>query len=146
MPCSLCTEVDPTSLYLYALDLQLQATQSNCSQFYQSAPTLTDSDLLLAPMDTGSMASTTNCLQYLWNFQSLHGSATTLQVADDTAHHPIGIGYLKVPIIEALGYLTVWTFYTPSLPATILSPTSIALDLHCLGYSSLPILMVKTAV
>ncbi len=29
-----------------------------------------------------------------------------------------------------------WTFYTPSLPATILSPMSIASDLKCLGYSS----------
>jgi len=67
----------------------------------------TDSDQLLAHMDAGSMASTTNCLQYLWNFQSLHGSATTLQVADDTAHHPIGIGYLKVPIIETPGYMAV---------------------------------------
>jgi len=107
MPWSSYTEVDPTSLYLCAFDLQLQATQSDHSQFYQSAPTLTDSDQLLAHMDARSMASTTNWLWYLWNIQSLHGSTTTLQVADDTAHHPIGIGYLKVPIIEDPGYMTV---------------------------------------
>jgi len=72
------------------------------------------------------MVSTTNRRQFLWGFQSLHGSAATLQVTDDTPHHPTGIGYLKVPIVEPPGYADVQTFYTPSLPAMIISPTSIA--------------------
>jgi len=53
------------------------------------------------------MASTTNCHQFLWGFQSLHGSAATLRVADDTPHQPTGIGYLKVPIVEPPGYADV---------------------------------------
>jgi len=66
-----------------------------------------DSSELFACMDTGSMASTTNHLQYLWDYQSLDGSATTLQVADDTPHHPTGISYLKVPTVESPGYASV---------------------------------------
>jgi len=57
-------------------------------------------------------------------------------VADDTSHHPTGIGYLKVPTVESPGYASVWTFYTPSLPATTISPASIVSDLDCSRYSS----------
>jgi len=87
-------------------------------------------------MDAGSMASTTDRLDFLSNFQSLHDTTPTLRVADDTPHYPTGIGFLKVPTIDPPGYASVQTFYTPSLPATILSPTSIASNLKCLGYSS----------
>jgi len=129
------TEVDPTSRYLYALNLQLQTMQSDQSCFYQIPSLTIESIQLLAHMDAGSMVSTTNCHQFLWGFQSLHGSAATLWVTDNTPHHPTGIGYLKVPIVEPPGYGDVRTFYTPSLLATIISPTSIVSDLCCLGYS-----------
>jgi len=127
--------VDPTLQYLYALDLQLQMNKSNQDDFYKS-PLHNDSDQLLAHMDAGSMASMTDQLDFLSEFQSLQDTATTLWVADDTPHYPIGIGYLKVPTIDPPGYTSVRTFYTPSLPVTILSPTSIASNLKCLGYSS----------
>jgi len=72
----------------------------------------------------------------LWEFQLLHDSDTTLWVADDTAHHPTGIGFLKVPILDKSGFLLICTFYTPSLPMTIISPSSITSDIGCDGYSS----------
>ncbi len=52
--------IDPTSHYLYALDLCLQETQSNCSTFYTETAVFSPGPLLLAHMDVGSMANTTN--------------------------------------------------------------------------------------
>jgi len=127
--------VDPTLQYLYALDLQLQLNKSNWDDFYKS-PLHNDSDQLLAHMDAGSMASTTDQLNFLLDCQSLQDTAPTLRVANNTPHYPTGVGYLKIPTIDPPGYASVRTFYTPSLPATILSPTSTASDLKCLGYSS----------
>jgi len=91
---------------------------------------------LYAHMDAGSMASTTDHFEYLWEYQSLHGSSATLRVADATPHHLTSIGFLKVPIVGSPGFLSVCTFYTPSLPATILSPASITSDHGCVGFSS----------
>jgi len=57
--------VDPSSCYLYTLDLQLQSTKSDCTCFYQSSTTQTiDFRHLLAHMDAGWMASTSNCLHF----------------------------------------------------------------------------------
>jgi len=128
--------LDPSSCYLYALDIHLQDMHSDCTCFYQTALLPFSGAPLHAHMDAGSMASTTDCLAFLWDFQSLDGSATTLRIADATPHHPTGIGYLCVPVLETPGFTSVRNFYTPSLPATILSPMSITSDLHSLGYSS----------
>jgi len=129
--------IDPTSHYLYALDLCLQEMQSNCSTFYTETAVFPPGPLLLAHMDVGSMANTTNQSDYLWGFSSLHGSNTTLCVADDMPHHPTGVGYLKVLMMLGLpGFLLVHTFYTPSLLATILSPASITSDAGCISYTS----------
>jgi len=74
----ICPEfVDPTSQYLYALDLHLQTTQSNCSSYYNSSQSR-EFEQLCAHMDAGSMASTTNRLDFMSNFQLLHGPTTTL--------------------------------------------------------------------
>jgi len=128
--------MDPTSHYLYALDLHLQETQSNHSTFYAETVVFSPDSLLLAHMDAGSMANTTNRSDYLWDFKLLHGSVTTLHVADDTPHHPTGVGFLKVPTLGLPGFLLIRTFYTPSLPATILSPASITSDAGYIGYTS----------
>ena len=128
--------MDPTSHYLYALDLCLQETQSNCSTFYTETVVFSPGPLLLAHMDAGSMANTTNRSDYLWDFKLLHSSATTLRVADDTPYHPTGIGFLKVPTLGLPSFLLIHTFYTPSLPATILSPASITSDAGYIGYTS----------
>jgi len=106
-PTTVCPEfVDPTSQYLYALDLHLQTTQSNHSSYYNSSQS-SEFEQLRAHMDAGSMASTTNHLDFISNFQSLHGSTTTLWVADDTPHHPTGVRYLTVPILESPGFTSV---------------------------------------
>ena len=52
--------MDPTSHYLYALDLCLQETQSNHSTFYTETVVFSPGPLLLAHMDVGSMVNTTN--------------------------------------------------------------------------------------
>jgi len=127
--------VDPASKYLYALDLHLQDTKSDHMSFYRMSPSFDDQHLL-AHMDAGLMASTTNRSDYLWEFQSLDSSDTTLRVVDDTAHHPAGIGFLKVPILDKPGFLLVRMFYTPSLPTTIISPASITSNTGCDRYSS----------
>ncbi len=128
--------MDPTSHYLYALDLCLQETQSNRSTFYTETAIFSPGPLLLAHMDVGSMANTTNQSDYLWDFNLLHSSTTTLRVADDTPHHPTGVGYLKVPTLGPPSFLLIRTFYTPSLLATILSTASITSDAGCIGYTS----------
>jgi len=116
--------------YHYALDLQLQATKSDCTCFYNSSAIhmIFIQDNFVAHMDASLMASTNNCHHCQWDFYSLDSSSTTLWVTDDTLHHPNGIGYFKVPIIKSPGYIYL-DFYNLSLPATILSPTSIASDL-----------------
>jgi len=129
--------IDPTSAHLYALDLYLQDHPSGRPTYYQSALTHISADHLCAHMDAGSMASTTDRLEYLWDVRSLTGTTTVLRVADDNPHYPVGIGYLRVPTLGSSGSFTlVRTFYTPTLPATILSPCSIATDLGGEGYSS----------
>ena len=86
--------VDPTSQYLYALDLHLQDTNSDRSTYYDQSMSFTLGPHLYAHMDAGSMANTTNHIDYLWDFHSLEGSTMTLNVADDTPHHPTGVGHL----------------------------------------------------
>ena len=130
------SSVDPTSRYLYALDLHLQDTRSDRSAYYDQSVSFPIGPHLYAHMDAGSMANTTNRLDYLWDYRSLEGSTATLRVADDTPHYPTGLGYLKVRTLGDPGFLMVRTFYTPSLPATILSPAAITSDTGCLGYSS----------
>jgi len=128
-------DVDPASKYLYALDLHLFATNLERTQYYVNASHQTD-HLLQAHMDAGSMTSTTNRLDYLWDYKLIDGTSTTLRVADDTPHHPVGVGFVKVPISGIPNSLLVRTFYTPTLPATILSPASIASDTGYSGYTS----------
>jgi len=128
--------IDPTSHYLYALDLCLQEMQSNpsfCTETAISPP----GPLLLMHMDVGSMANTTNQPDYLWDFSSLHGSNTTLRVADDTPHHPTA----WCGLFESSNTWPPWFsidshFLHLILPATILSPASITSDADCIGYTS----------
>jgi len=129
------TDVDPASKYLYALDLHLFATNLERTQYYAASSHQTE-HTLQAHMDAGSMTSTTNRLDYLWDYKHIDGTSTTLRVADDTPHHPVGVGFVKVPISGIPDSLFVRTFYTPTLPATILSPASITSDTGYSGYTS----------
>jgi len=121
--------------YLYALDVHLFATNLEHMQYYAASSHQTE-HVLQAHMDAGSMRSTTNCLDILWDYKLINGTSPTLCVANDTPHHPISVGFVKVPISGVLDSLFVCTFYTPMLPATILSPASITSDTGCSGYTS----------
>jgi len=50
--------------------------------------------------------------------------------------HPTSIGIWKVPLLGSPDYILVQTFYTPTLPATILLPASIPLETVCHSYTS----------
>ena len=88
-----------------------------------------------AHMDGGSMANTTDRRELLWNFKEKPGC--TLRVADDHPHYPTGTGFVRVPSDDACGYREIRCYYTPTLPATILSPASMCKQFQCSSYSSL---------
>ena len=93
-----------------------------------------------AHVDGGSIATTTDRLEYLFSYQKYTTdellSVVRLKVADDTVHTPTGVGYLKVPCHGHSSFMFVKCFYTPQIPATILSPDSVAKSLRCQGYST----------
>ena len=82
-------------------------------------------------MDGGAQASTTDCLEYLFHFWSLTGAPATLKVADNTPHYPVGSGFLHITANTAVGYIMAPTFYMPTLPATIISPSDLGSKLGC---------------
>jgi len=87
-------------------------------------------------MDGGAQASMTDRLDYLFYYCSLPTKSATLKVADNTPHYPIGSGYLHVAAHTAAGYIMVPTFYTPTLPATIVSPSDLGSKLGCLSFTT----------
>ena len=87
-------------------------------------------------MDGGAQASTTDRLDYLFHYRSLPAKSATLKVADNTPHYPIGLGYLCVAAYTVSGYIMVPTFYTPTLPATIVSPSDLGSKLGCLSFTT----------
>ena len=92
---------------------------------------------LLAHVDGGSQATTTDQKHLIWNLRPLpeNHKAPKLQVADNTAHYPQGIGYLTIPTQGCHQSLMVETYYTPTLPATILSPARVGKQKGYSGYS-----------
>jgi len=93
-------------------------------------------DDLQGHMDGGAQASTTNCLDYLYHYQPLSSPSTTLKVANNTPHHPIGIHFLCLPAHNTSGFVMVSTFYRPTLLATILSPSDLGSKLDCQSFTS----------
>ena len=93
---------------------------------------------LLAHMDGGSMTSTTDRRDYLFNLQPLTSGDRKVQliVADAGIHYPTHVGYLRVPTSSLSGYTDIRTYYTPSMPSTILSPSAISKAYKCEGHSS----------
>ena len=91
-------------------------------------------------VDGGALATTCNRLEYIWCYRKFsveeRRHVARLKVADDSIHVPTGIGYLKVPCTTSPGYMFVETFYTPEIPATILSPHMMAKVLSCRGYET----------
>ncbi len=87
-------------------------------------------------MDGGAQVSTTDHLDYLFHYQSLSSSSMTLKVANNTPHFPVGMGFLCLPAQNTSGYVMVPTFFTPTLPVTILSPSDLGNKLDCQSFTS----------
>ena len=112
--------------------------------FYQdlrvSSIHLSDSVPPKGHVDGGALATTTDRLEYIWSYREYQSDelpqVTRLRVADDTIHVPRGAGYLKVPCTTNPGFMFVRCFYTPQIPATILSPNAITRLYGCKGYST----------
>jgi hypothetical protein len=58
-----------------------------------------------------------------------------LRVANNTPHVPRGVGFLCVPACTLPSYINVKCYWTPSMPASILSPYAIGMQYGCHGYS-----------
>ena len=86
-------------------------------------------------VDDGSMANTTNQINYLFRCNEFVVDALLrapqLRMADDKVHRPFGKGCLKVPTNNSAGFLQDEPYYTPQIPATILSPDAMAKSFHC---------------
>ena len=126
---------------LYGLDRILHSLDLSCSAYYDCLhvlePALGPDAPIHAHMDGGSQATTCPHVDLLWHLQmylaSIHVPA--LHVADAHPHHYlIGEGYLCVPYLQG-GCMLIQCFYTPSLPATILSPDAAGCKLGCQGWS-----------
>jgi hypothetical protein len=85
----------------------------------------------LPQIDNGSQATTTANHALLWCYRSYTGNYT-LRDAGNNVHHPIGVGYLKIPTTD--GYHFVACFHTPSIPSTIISPGHLYRHQRCTGY------------
>lgn len=133
----------PTPIYsLYVLPELLSISQLSAVDFYQS---LAVNQVLLSPrlpprahVDGGSMANTTNRLDYLFFYHEFTPEelqhVPRFRVANDATERPVGYGYTKVPIVGHDGHMFQETFYTPTLPATIFSPDVMGRTLGCTGY------------
>jgi hypothetical protein len=82
------------------------------------------------------MATTTDQCQCLWFYRTFTTTEhpQTLQVADNHKHHPVGFGFLCIP--TTTGSCFIRCLYTPTLPATIVSPFDAGIQHGCCGYSS----------
>ena len=91
-------------------------------------------------VDGGSVATVTDALNCLFCYRPFTPeelrTITRLKVADGTIHLPTGAGYLKVPCRNGPEFVFVKCYYVPQIPATILSPDSIAKSMKCSGYST----------
>jgi hypothetical protein len=98
-----CSDCAQSSTALHALSAHLCVHALSRTDFYRKiyavTPTLLGPDApLRAHTDGGSMATTTDHRDYLWDYRELTPAERrpVLRVADSRAHHPIGIGFLRV--------------------------------------------------
>ena len=135
-----CNSVDPGTRALNALDLWLHQMQTTRSQYYaQFGEEEVQIHQSSVHCDGGSMTNTTNRDDLLWHITELTPAnhCIALKVADDHAHYPQKVGFLHVLTTDdAYGYRMVHTYFTPTLPATIISPYAMGHQFHCRTYSS----------
>ena len=137
------SKVSPALLSaLYRLSDDLAMQKVSVTQYYQdlrvSEVSLHEKLPPRAHVDGGALATTTDAREYLWSYHRYSKDerqhVSRLRVADDTVHIPSGRGYLKVPCRETPGFLFIECYYTPEIPATILSPNALAKSLECSKY------------
>lgn len=91
-----------------------------------------------AHVDGGALATTCDRIEYIFCYREFTAEerkkVPRLRVADDTIHIPTGEGYLKVPCRTEPGYMFIHTYFTPEIPATILSPHAACKAFACAGY------------
>ncbi len=91
-------------------------------------------------VDGGALATTTDRKNYLWAYHELseeeRSHVPRLRVADNTVHVPTGVGFLKVPCEKNGTTKFVRSYYTPEIPATILSPNAMGEEMGCQGYQT----------
>ena len=119
---------DPISAALHPIDRTSDAVELITHE-------LQSSHAYLGHMDGGSMATTTDQKHLLYDLVPL-SSAPILRVADARAHTPTHIGKLNLKVSHQEQPLPIKCFYTPTLPVTIISPTSITKTEQGSGYSA----------
>jgi hypothetical protein len=92
-----------------------------------------------AHFDDGSQAVTTDASELLWAFRLVR-TKLYLKDAGGNKHSPIGFGYFRIPASTPMGFIMVGCWYTPSLPATIVSPSLICRDHTFRGFASVGLL------
>jgi hypothetical protein len=140
--------IDPGTRALNGMDIMVLEHNSNAIAVYTMLRQADSTSLLhynrttcldiCAHVDGGAQASTTDCEDLIWCIEWLSEAESLrirLKVADDNVHHPVARGYVKVPL-ESGAHQFVRVYYTPSLPVTILSPSAMAKEHGCAGYSS----------
>ena len=137
-------EVPETIQALHQLQQDIMELDVSLIDYYED---LRINSVLLSPtvpprghVDGGALASTTDRREYLWQYRAYSPEERTrvsrLRVADDTVHIPTGEGFLKVPCSNTKGYTFAKSYYTPEIPATILSPNALGVASRCEGYHS----------
>ena len=86
------------------------------------------------------MDTTTNWLDYIYGYCAFTDlerlKVPRLRVADDSVYRPTGMGQLKVPVDSSGHFMYIHTYYTPEIPATIMSPDNVARSYGCRGYGT----------
>jgi hypothetical protein len=86
--------------------------------------------MVLAHMDDGAVVCTTDRLDLLHDYVPFTekdlATLPSLRVADGNRHKPRGKGYVKMPASREGTYVKAFSYYTPAIPVTIVSPTQIA--------------------
>ena len=129
---------------LYEFTKMVENGNGSVEEMYEI---IADEEELLSPIlpprahtDGGALATTCNQLRYLWCYRQFtyikRKRAPRLKVADDTIHVPTGIGYIRIPCETDPGFVFVRCYYTPEIPATILSPHDLARIYECKGYTT----------
>lgn len=131
----------PATRALHALGSQIRDMKLSHSARYhelrQIDTVIGSKTDVVAHIDAGAMTSTTDLLKLLWHVTDISIGSIVLAVADGHKHYPTKLGYLRVSTHTGNdGSTLIPCYYTPTLPATIISPDAAGRSLHCQGYTS----------